>query len=193
MALLGLTGKAGSGKDTVCKILQELYPEKNIQRVAFADKLKQSVAALFGVDVEVLERFKDHSLIGVIFGSLSPHAVPIVQMSVRTLLQRYGTESHREVFGSDFWVRQALSEERDYKKENVVVTDVRFQNEVDYIYKLGGIVLEITRKSVHSDDLHLSERGDLKVDGGFSNDGSIEDLRYMVDTFFTAYPIFNNL
>ncbi len=56
MALIGLVGKIGSGKDTVASIVQELYPELNWQVKGFADKLRQIVSLLTGIPTEDMKR-----------------------------------------------------------------------------------------------------------------------------------------
>lgn len=56
MAIIALTGKAGSGKDTVASIVQELYPEMNWQIKGFADKLRQVASLLTGIPAEDIKK-----------------------------------------------------------------------------------------------------------------------------------------
>ena len=55
--ILGLTGRMGAGKDTVFQRLEALYPR--VMQVSYARKLKESVAALFGISLEQIEQWKD--------------------------------------------------------------------------------------------------------------------------------------
>jgi hypothetical protein len=95
---------------------------------------------------------------------------------VRVLLQRFGTDVGRELFGEDFWVEQAF---RGLGDEDVVFTDVRFLNEAEAIRERGGVVWQVVRPGVGAVNGHVSE-SDL---AGFDfnavilNDGSLEDLR----------------
>lgn len=54
--LLGITGRAGSGKDSVASIVQGLYPELNWQIKGFADKLRQVASLLTGIPAEDMKR-----------------------------------------------------------------------------------------------------------------------------------------
>jgi hypothetical protein len=67
----------------------------------------------------------------------------IVNLQVRLALQLMGTEVGRNVFGADLWIH-ALENKID-KDENYIITDVRFQNEIDWIRKQKGILIEIRR------------------------------------------------
>src|SRR5881394_3350138 len=100
--IIGLNGRMRSGKDTVAHILTKHF--SNIERVAFAGKLKQSAAASLGISVETLEdlKLREDVYIQVV---QDPH---IIDFNIRQYLQRYGTEAHRDVFGDDFWVEQVL-------------------------------------------------------------------------------------
>jgi hypothetical protein len=64
------------------------------------------------------------------------------QFTPRLALQLMGTEAGRNVFHKDIWVISLLNRARG---KDVVVTDVRFKNEIDYIQKNGGIVVRVIR------------------------------------------------
>lgn len=160
--IIGLHGRMGSGKDTVLERLQVLMPDKFV-RVSFADPLKRSVAVLFGITVEQLEHLKRDDGYGVGLGPRSPGVIhtSVRDMTIRTFLQRYGTEAHREIFGDDFWVEVGMREAMrildasDYK-HIVVFTDVRFENEARAIIKYAGEIWEINGPVNDTGD-HASE------------------------------------
>ena len=64
------------------------------------------------------------------------------------------------------------------KKDNWIVTDVRYQNEADHIKNKGGILIRVNRNT-HNNDNHKSEI-DLddynKFDFIIDNNGSVEEL-----------------
>lgn len=189
--ILGLNGRKGSGKDTVGAYLVERH---GFTRVSFADKLKESAAALFGIDVSLFERLKNDPESRVYLMtdedsdkySWEPRECH-ARLSVREFLQRYGTESHRDVFGSDFWIEQALRPLRESgilldPSSRICITDARFDNELRAIRLHGGTNIRIERL-VAADDEHASEaepRADL-IDYMIPNFGTIEDLRLKVD------------
>ena len=177
--IIGLTGKKNSGKDTAAKYLVENY---GYERKAFADSLKKSVAALFEIPFEKVDEYKDDKggtlpRVEVVVDVASPtrdedgnmadfgHGTYQYSMSWREFLQRYGTESHREIFGYDFWVDQVLpyphrdTESYSLSKEKLVISDVRFDNEALRVREYGGWVVEIVRPSLADViDTHASEQ-----------------------------------
>jgi len=201
--LIGITGKMGSGKDSVFERLDALYPGMFV-RMSFAAKLKESVAALFDVTLEQLEEWKRDEMVfvkvedmGAPGGSIGGEcrcdegrvAPP---MTIREILQRYGTEAHRDVFGSDFWVHQGL---RDYDSDEysaiAVATDVRFPNEAQAIKDRGGEIWKVVGPDNDTGD-HPSEAGispsliDRTIDNRVRDDGyDLLDskLKQIVDTW----------
>lgn len=153
--LIGLTGRAQAGKDTVYARCLELYsPRLIVERRSFADILYKSAAATLDVSEECLRDWKSNPYVTVeirIGG-----VVRLMQMSVRQYLQRYGTEAHRNLFGADFWV-DAL-DLTNHANRVVFVTDVRFDNEARAIIDAGGIVVEVLGPEAPTDD-HPSEAG----------------------------------
>ena len=176
--IIGLTGYAQSGKDTVAKILVDQY---GYTRIAFADKIRDflyetnpmydSIAGepLFvkaRVDRDGWEKAKQ-----------SPQ--------IRRLLQNSGVAA-RKVFGDGFWVHEAMKTMLDYPwpDMNYVITDVRFLNEADMIRANNGQIWRIKRIGVDAVNAHVSESqmDDYPVDQIFTNNSSIEDLELMVKT-----------
>ena len=115
--MIGLHGRMGSGKDTVLERLQVLQPGR-FERVSFADPLKRSAAALLGVSVEKLEEWKRDEEALLCFGNAENFDAGC--MTVRKYLQRYGTEAHRDIFGSDFWVNIGISKAAEMYSRGVI-------------------------------------------------------------------------
>lgn len=165
---IGITGVAGAGKDTVYDRLRALGGDRFV-RLSVADPLKDSIAALFGVSLEHLEVLKrdPQAFVQVRSGiaengrkkKLGTELYRVVDFSMRQFMQRYGTESHRDVFGEDFWVdawerksevmhfeagRTTLDAAvKGWSPLTVVNTSVRFRNEAARIHKLGGVVWHV--------------------------------------------------
>lgn len=164
--IIGLTGYAQSGKDTVAKILVDNY---GYTRVAFADKIREFLYETSPDYIKLLvdevgwEKAKQNS-------------------AVRELLQNTGVGA-RKVFGENFWVNQALGS-MAVGYPNIVVTDVRFVNEADTLKVNGGQIWRVKRLGVSAVNSHVSETqmDDYKVDQIFVNNGTIEDLEALVKT-----------
>lgn len=144
MKLIGLSGAAGAGKDTVAGLVLEHVPG---HAVAFADPLRRAAAEAFGLSMhQMLDR------------ELKEQVVPHWGKSPREILQLLGTECFRDVFGGDHWCRRAeitLAEiiEQDarvaFAADVCLFTDVRFVDEVQWIKSHGGIVVEVRRSEVY--------------------------------------------
>lgn len=171
MKLIGITGKARSGKDTVAK---HLWGEHEFTRIAMADPLKTAARAIFGLSHEQV--YDD---------SLKEEVMPYWGMSPRQLFQLLGTEAVKGTFGDDTWVRRwLLSYSTLSQTDHVVVPDVRFDIEAETIRNLGGIIIEVRRGPglVGSTGDHASERGlSTLPDAVINNDGTLEELFGRVD------------
>ena len=169
--LIGLTGRAGAGKDTACERMVEYLAAAGERgcRFSFAQPLKESVCALFDLDLDELEQWKVSE--GA-FLLIAPHRddeesdVKVDSwMTMRTLLQRYGTEAHRGVFGDNFWVDQGIlawsKHVAMFPTHTCIFTDVRFDNEAYAILQNGGKVYEVVGPLgvMDKDAEHESERG----------------------------------
>lgn len=174
--LIAIHGKARSGKDTFARALQVYMP---FTRMAFADPLKIAVAGLFHIPVErAFSDDKDQVLEG--WG-----------LTLRDVLQRFGTEAMRNTFGADFWIERWRIEYEQNRAQNIVVTDCRFPNEAALIRSLGGLVVHIQRPGAGLDGaaaVHASEQvfpvepGDRVV----VNDGGVAALHRRAWELLTA-------
>lgn len=184
--IIGLHGRIGAGKNEAAKRLSLMSPD--VVEVSFARKLKESAAALLGCTVDDLERWKNEPYrlvaVGVDVNDLG--FVETTKQTVRSFLQRYGTESHRDVFGDGFWVDAALpmrgthspaplrSVDLDYERALYVVTDVRFPNEAQRVHELGGTVIGLLGSSTTGGS-HVSE---IPLDCDRWIDNTIRDDNY---------------
>lgn len=122
---IGISGKMGVGKDYIVNNnLSKLY-EKNII-LSFADMIK--------INLMVHNNIKLNEL----YGDKTPE--------IRQLLQYEGTENGRNKYGEDIWIKYVKSWgelylSRGYKY--IIVTDVRFKNEYEFIKNNNGIVIRI--------------------------------------------------
>ncbi len=180
--IIGLNGRLKSGKDTTFSLIKELYP--HAERISFADKLKDSAAASLNLPREIMEELKNIEEVKLVFGFPTMRHDALFarvvnwEMNIREYLQRYGTESHREVFGTDFWVDMALPLDIEHDDKLLVVTDVRFPNEARRVLDLGGQVWKIERETVTAHSDHPSEQDlDAWVNVFVDNTGSLDDLR----------------
>jgi hypothetical protein len=172
--LIGLSGKAGSGKTTVTNYLTTM----GFGTRKFAGPLKSMLADLLisqGVKPEDTHLFIEGALKEVpteLLGGKSP----------RHAMQTLGTEWGRGQLHEDFWVEAAL---RDLDTSDLIFDDVRFPNEARAIRNRGGIVVNVLREDAPQVGRHLSE--DALMDFAFNfiiyNDADLDTLYSRVDTF----------
>jgi hypothetical protein len=186
--IIGLSGYKGCGKDTVAAYLVEKYA---FERVAFADKLKEAVAALWDIERDFIDILKDYPNATVSI-NVDDHIVykrsgrGYEPLTWREHLQRFGTEMGRNVLGTDIWVDLALPMMSKFHTQPRVVTDVRFENERERIREFGGYLVWIDRPGCESDG-HISERNWLDdSEYEIMNDGTLDDLYQKVEDMLHA-------
>lgn len=174
--LLGLAGYKESGKDSAAKTAIEA----GYHRVAFADVLKRVAE---NIDPHISMDGNAHTLNSFLEwtgGWDTAKKLP----SVRRFLQNLGVAIRRE--DPEFWVRAAGIEDALEQYGKVVVTDVRFPNELDHIDTLGGTVVRVVRPG-KTGDSHVSETAlDGYVLPELENDGTLADLEHKVTALLAS-------
>jgi hypothetical protein len=139
--IVGFVGFIGSGKDTAADYLVNFH---GYRRDSFANTLKDAVACVFGWDRVLLEgRTKEarewrEQPDAWWSNRLGRNITP------RLMLQLWGTEVCRNGFHDDIWIA-SLENKMRKTTDNIVISDVRFPNEIKAIHNAGGIVVRIKR------------------------------------------------
>ena len=139
--IIGITGLISSGKDTIADYLTTY---QGFKRISFAASLKDAVAAVFDWDRESLEGTTKASRVWREqkdewwSNRLKMHITP------RWVLQYWGTDVCRNHFHNDIWVA-SVEHRLLNSKEDIVITDCRFSNEVAAIKNAGGIAIRVQR------------------------------------------------
>lgn len=189
--IIGIHGHAYSGKDTTAEILLSNKSIKNSYVIAFADSLKRAANELFGqfnYSNESKEKIR-----------------PEWGISQRVILQSLGA-TMRKTFGEDIFIHRLIytinntnkvhSWSPDFHQNEplyIIIPDVRYQNEVDWIYENDGTILHIRRpvadgkvgiKGHKSEASLILTRGDFYV---IDNDRSLDDLKSTVTYIFDRH------
>lgn len=140
--IIGITGFIGSGKDTIADYLCTFH---GFKRLSFAESLKDAVAAVFNWDRELLEgTTKSSREWREQVDSWWAERLNMPHLTPRFVLQYWGTEVCRNGFHSDIWVASVENKLR-LAKDNIVITDCRFSNEIKAIKNAGGITCRVER------------------------------------------------
>ena len=152
--VIGICGQAGTGKTTAAVAIAQSLP---YWRYSFAGPLKDAVSGLFRIPREDLDDPIKKYVPQGRWRNLAP----------RKIMQLFGTECMRDVFFDDFWTRVAedhlehLAAATLTKRLCVVIDDVRFPNEIEWVKNNGGrIIYLFTPRTgeVQEGKLHSSER-----------------------------------
>lgn len=174
--LIGITGKARSGKDTVARYLWERY---GYTRIAFADPLKAAAQQMFGLSHEAT--WSDE---------LKETIVPYWNKSPRQIFQLLGTECVKPHFGDDIWIKRFCLSANALPEDDIVVPDVRFEPEARFIRESGGTIVHLFREDAVKVNAHVSEAGIHPIASDFFlyNDRSLQDLHAAIDDLVASLP-----
>lgn len=200
--IIGFVGFIGSGKDTAADYLVNFH---GFRRDSFANTLKDAVANVFGWDRTLLEgRTAEAREWREQVDTWWANRLDMPHLTPRWILQYWGTDVCRKAFHDDIWIASVENKMRK-TGDNIVISDVRFPNEITAIHNAGGIVVRITRgenpewydaaasanagpegnatwsiskSKLESLKIHASETAWVggNIDHVISNDGTIDEL-----------------
>jgi len=140
--IIGICGFIGSGKDTIADYLVNLH---GFRRESFANSLKDAVAQVFGWDRTMLEgRTKQSREWRDQIDLWWAERLNMPELTPRLMLQLWGTEVCRRGFHDDIWIASLENKLRN-SRDDVVISDCRFPNEIRAIRSAGGIVVRVVR------------------------------------------------
>ena len=140
--IIGVCGFIGSGKDTIADYLVNVH---GFRRESFANTLKDAVAAVFGWDRVMLEgRTKEAREWREQVDVWWAERLNIPNLTPRWVLQQWGTEVCRKGFHDDIWIASVENKLRR-SKDNIVISDCRFPNEISSIKSAGGTIIRVDR------------------------------------------------
>lgn len=140
--IIGICGLIGAGKDTAADYLVNFH---EFRRDSFASTLKDAVSAVFGWDRELLEgRTKEAREWREQVDTWWAERLAMPTLTPRWVLQNWGTEVCRNAFHNDIWIA-SLENKLRRSRNNTVISDCRFYNEVAAIKNQGGRVIWIQR------------------------------------------------
>ena len=169
--LIGITGPIGSGKDTTAIFISQVL---NAGRYSFAEPVREAVSLIFDIPVHELTSQEGKALYDDYWG-----------FTHRNLLRLLGDDAMKPVFGDDIWVKRAELALRKMAEEIVVISDVRFDLEADFIRRSGGFIIHLDRPnnplagqmSAHASDAGITKHID---DMSVMNDDTIASLKFNI-------------
>ena len=214
--IIGVCGFIGSGKDTIADYLTNFH---GFRRESFANSLKDAVAHVFGWDRMMLEgRTASAREWREQVDPWWAERLNMPDLTPRWVLQYWGTEVCRKAFHDDIWISSLENKLRN-SKDNIVISDCRFPNEIKSIKDAGGIVIRVKRgpepewykdaadvnagdrcmnwalatKRMELRKIHASETAwvGTKFDYVFENNSTIDDLFAQVKDLVSNHLVSN--
>jgi hypothetical protein len=212
--IIGVCGFIGSGKDTIADYLVNFH---GFRRESFANSLKDAVAQVFGWDRTMLEgRTKQAREWREQVDPWWAERLNMPNLTPRLMLQLWGTEVCRRGFHDDIWIASLENKLRN-SKDDIVISDCRFPNEIKSIRNAGGQIVWVKRGELpewydwalsvnqgeiqnftwstsklrlEQSGIHASETAwvGTKFDAEFDNNGSIDDLFLQIKDLVSNRP-----
>lgn len=193
--LIGVTGRAHTGKDTVCRMASELVLADGLHPaiIACADPLKEICAKIYSTAFDVNR--------ASFYGTFDDKAKVLWEneqgeWTGRRILQHIGTEGFRYT-SNKVWSMYMIGRARkllsEFSADVVFVSDVRFVQEAKTIQDAGGIILRMYRKS--ADELPITHSSEAECDNivpDFTIDNEGKDLQSLharVKDFLCQVPL----
>ncbi|RLI64877.1 MAG: hypothetical protein DRO67_03475 [Candidatus Asgardarchaeum californiense] len=190
--IIGISGKARSGKDRFAEYLIDVFSKehnKEFKTTAFAHRLKQMCLEHFNLNCDQLwgnrkeektEFKKPAPPQGMSVEYDDGRELPLWYWTPREIMQALG--SFYRSIDYDFWVRKVDEKWKYNGYPDLVITDVRYVNECEYV-KRNGVLVKVVRQS--ADDIHgMEHESETALDSKPSeyfdievhNDGTLDDL-----------------
>lgn len=194
--IIAFCGFIGSGKDTAANYLVDNY---NFEKDSFAKTLKDLLSVLFDWDRNLLEGSTEESRVWRNqIDSWWSARLGIDNFTPRWAMQHIGTDVFRNHFHTDIWVT-TLENRLQKSNKDIVISDVRFKNEMNVVKRLGGKIIKVSRGNnpewyndallanignkdslelLNKKQIHPSEWSWVNelIDFEIHNNGSIDDL-----------------
>lgn len=161
--IIGITGVARVGKDTLFKCISSINPNLTLRRAAFADELKKECDSFLMENINIsafTEKDEEKDII-------------------RPFLVTYGTHVRRKL-DQNCWIKK-LNEKINASEQSecFVITDVRFVNEAKWIKNKGGMLVHLSRNGILPANDDESEQDPILK--------SMADLNINIPTFEHDY------
>jgi hypothetical protein len=186
--IIGVCGFQSSGKDTIADYLIKKH---NFIRLSFASVLKDVISIMFNWPRDKLEGLtKEDRIWREEIDKWWAKTLEIPQLSPRYVMQYVGTDLFKKHFHTDIWVKIMENKINNlHNKQNIIISDCRFENEINMIISLGGKIIQVYRDPPHwfykyrqgeyreeIKSIHKSELEWIRCykDYDIENDGTIE-------------------
>ena len=195
--LIGICGFQSAGKDTIADYLVK---EHGFIKMSFASKLKDIIATMFGWPRDKLEGLtKEDREWREQVDYWWSKTLKMQQLTPRYVMQYFATDLFRNKFHPDIWVKIVENELNKLLEQGtnqkIVISDCRFENEINMIIRLGGKIIQVYRdppywfhkyrQGENPNEIRYIHRSEIEWircyrDYDVENDGTIEELHQKI-------------
>lgn len=163
--LIAVCGRAKSGKDEFFKQANKMFPELSFYRSYFSLEVKKIAASIIFGSTSFYDQFNDHEV---------KESENFIGVTNRELLVAIGDGIRQYI--PDIWIKQIYLP----AGRNIIITDMRYPNEANFVRSKGGLVVKVKRDS---DDLIPTESSvdEIKPDIEIDNNSSLEDYKKQIE------------
>ena len=170
-----INGKKRSGKDWTAKLIKQDLEDRGYTADirSFASPMKFIISQTFDITENELDLYKNDDDYGIelkVYPNNQPPCT-IKYTDFRTILQRFGTEAMKPIFGNDIWAELLYKNAEKSEYDFILVPDFRFLVE----YRDNAVTLKIKHTELESQctDTHASETelNDFSFDYTIDNTG----------------------
>jgi len=202
--IIGICGFQSSGKDTIADYL---IKEHHFIKFSFAAVLKDIISIMFDWPRDKLEGLTTEDRLWR--EQIDPwwsKTLDMPQLSPRYIMQYFGTDLFKKHFHTNIWVQIVENKINNHLRnnhlhnKNIIISDCRFENEINMIIKLGGKIIHVYRNPPswfykyrqgeypeEAEHIHKSEKDWIRCykDYDIENEGTIEQLHAKVYNIIT--------
>ena len=187
--IIGICGFQSSGKDTIADLLIKQY---GFKKLSFAGALKDVVSIIFGWPRDKLEGLtKEDREWRERVDYWWAKTLKMPELTPRYVLQYFGTDLFRNHWHPDIWVKVVENQLANLDSGNFVITDCRFENEINMLIRYGCKIINVYRnlpkwfneyrEGNNVEEVKLLHRSEIEwikcyYDYEVENNGTIEDL-----------------
>lgn len=197
---IGLHGYTNTGKDEFASALKT---QRGFVKLAFADALYKEVSEAYDLPISALTHrpTKEQEVSRLSWGNCKDSAFGMVcnalgivstaPLSARRVLQLWGTE-YRRTQDKTYWIKKWVEKAKEHEADGdtkIVIPDVRFEDEAEFIVITGGKIIRVDRPGCGPVGAHVSENelNSKYLCATMLNAGTLHDLSdaavYLADHF----------
>lgn len=156
--VIAISGKMRHGKDWVASTMKTILEQrgKTVEVMAHADTMKFLLATTLGITEEQLDEYKNNTKMFKVVIIDNHDGTSEHTTDCRELLQRFGNDAMKTVFGEDIWAKTLATRIAKSRADVILIPGLRFHIEIDNL-PIDTTLIRVFNNSIVSEETHSSE------------------------------------